>query len=132
MGVDIIPEKNAEFNFISMDFLMSHGIFYHQDKSRTRATAKNLGWKLKNDNKSCEDCLLGKIRVKNMNKKVNFKASKFVERFLFDISSVRHVSIRGYKFWLKIIDEYSYLKWSFFLKNIRVGKNYIQFHKKLE
>ena len=35
---------------------------------------------------------------------------------MFDISSIRHVSIGGSIFWLKVVDKYSNFKWSFFLK----------------
>ena len=66
-----------------------------------------------------------------MNKKVGFKALKFGERLMFDISSIRHVSIGGSKFWLKIIDEYSNFKWSFFLKKkSELGKVMCSFIKK--
>ena len=114
MGVKIVPKKLEQFNFMSMDFLTAHNILCHQDKSRTKAIALKLGWKIKDDD-VCEDFLLGKIRETNMNIKMNFKASKFGERFMFDIRSIRHVSIGGSKFWLKVVDEYSNFKCSFFL-----------------
>ena len=68
MGVKIVPKKLVEYNFLSMDFIKAHNVLCHQDKSRTKATALKLGWKIKDDS-ICEDCLLGKIREKNMNKK---------------------------------------------------------------
>ena len=99
---------------MSIDLLTAHSIVCHQDKLRTKAAALKLGWKIKDDD-VCEDFLLGKIRETNMNIKMNFKASKFGERFMFDIRSIRHVSIGGSKFWLKVVDEYSNFKCSFFL-----------------
>jgi len=132
MGVKIVPKKLVEYNFLSMDFIKAHNVLCHQDKSRTKATALKLGWKIKDDS-ICEDCLLGKIREKNMNKKVNFKALKFGERIMFDISSIRHVSIGGSKFWLKIVDEYSSFKWSFFLKKKNgIRKSDVHFHQETQ
>ena len=94
MGAKIVPKKLEEFNFVSMDFLTAHNILCHQDKSRTKATSSKLRSKIKDDD-ICKDCLLGIIRERNVNKKVSFKASKFGERFMFDISSICHVSIGG-------------------------------------
>ena len=65
-----------------MDFTTAHKILCHQEKSETRARAKKLGWKIMNDYEAYKDCLLGIIREKNINKKVNYKATK-IRRKIF-------------------------------------------------
>ena len=64
----------------------------------------------------CSDCTLAKIRQRNLNK--NSKPTKTKgEHFYMDISSVKHQSIGGTKFWCLVVDNYTSMKWSFFLKS---------------
>ena len=61
-------------------------------------------------------CTMAKIRQRNLNK--NSEATKTKgERFYMDISSVKHRSIGRTKFWCLVVDNYTSMKWSFFLKS---------------
>ena len=43
-------------------------------------------------------------------------ATQTAERLFLDISSVNHRSLGGNKFWLLIVNDFTRMKWSFFLK----------------
>ena len=52
----------------------------------------------------------------NVPQEVSHMATQPAKRLLLYISSVNHRSLGGNKFWLLIIDEFTHMKWSFFLK----------------
>ena len=58
---------------------------------------------------------MAKIRQRNLNKNSDATTTKG-ERFYMEISSVKHRSIGGTKFWCLVVDDYTNMKWSFFLK----------------
>ena len=68
------------------------------------------------DNTICSSCALSKIRVKNLGHHEN-KSTTIGERISFDISSIKHISLGGAKYWLLIQDEYTGYIWSYFLSS---------------
>ena len=124
MGVEIVPRventamvnQNETIKARKMDIHAAHHMFGHSSQATTIATAKYYGWELTGKWNGCSDCTMAKIRQRNLNK--NSEAAKTKgERLYMDISSVKHRSIGGTKFWCLIVDEYTNMKWSFFLKS---------------
>ena len=61
-------------------------------------------------------CPLAKARQKNLKKETSRELTGPGELFSSDISSVQGKSYGGSKHWLLVMDVYSKMKWSFFLK----------------
>jgi hypothetical protein len=64
----------------------------------------------------CTDCALAKARQKNVSKESAVVSSRPGESFYLDVSSTKARSIGGPKFWLLIVDHFSDMCWSFFMK----------------
>jgi hypothetical protein len=88
----------------------------HPSKEITIATAKHLGVKLDGSWDECEECMLGKARKKNLKSNSMNKSTKAGERFGFNISYIKNDSFGGSKYWLLIVDEFSSMVWSYFLR----------------
>lgn len=88
----------------------------HFSIENTRKTTARLGIRLTGRISTCEDCLLSKMRKKNINK-MSFNRSKVPgERFLIDISYIKRKSLGGKVTWLLIEDQATSMKWSFFMR----------------
>ena len=66
--------------------------------------------------KECHECALAKIKQQKIAKETTNKSTVPGERLCIEISSVRHPSYGGAKFWLLIIDDATRMCWSTFLK----------------
>ena len=123
MGVEIIPRstnaaminQNEATKPRKMDIHAAHHIFGHSSQATTIATAKYYEWELTGKWNGCSDCTLAKIRQQNLIKSSEPTKEKG-EQLYMDISSVPHRSIGGTKFWCLVVDNYTNMKWSFFLK----------------
>ena len=100
----------------TMDINVSHRIFGHPSEATSKSTAKQYGWKLTGNFDKCDECTLAKIRQQNLNKEATH-SSKKGERLYIDISSIKRRSYGGSKFWVLIVDDFTKMKWSIFLKN---------------
>jgi transposase InsO family protein len=89
----------------------------HPGIEATLATAKSHKYTCRNVNFICDSCALSKARQKNVNKVATTKAGRAAERLCLDISTFKYPSLGGNRHWLLIIDEFTAMKWSFFLKN---------------
>ena len=79
----------------------------------------------------CENCVLAKIRQRNLQKTAPPTTAKG-ERLYMDISSVKQRSYGGSKFWCLIVDQHTRMKWSIFLKKKSdLGDKVILFLKNL-
>ena len=76
-----------------------------------------FGIKVSGTMELCDACALAKGKQKNASKDTATIASKPGERLYVDISSVSAVSIGGSKFMVMIVDDYSRMKWSRFIKS---------------
>ena len=65
----------------------------------------------------CDSCAKGKARVKNIKKETDTPVKKKGDVLALDISSVKYVSKGNKKFWLRLMDLHTKMKWSYFLKN---------------
>ena len=99
-----------------MDINIAHYIFGHPSEATTILTAKTYGWTLTGKLEKCDKCTLAKIRQRNLNKEAS-PSSKKGERLYINISSIKRHSYGGSKFWVLIVDDFTKMKWSLFLKN---------------
>jgi hypothetical protein len=93
-----------------------HGILGHPSEQFVRTTAKMFDWKIIGEFIDCEACAIAKAKQKNLPKSNYNKSTIPGERLYIDISSVNQPSFGSSKYWLLIVDEFSKMKWSFFLK----------------
>ena len=82
----------------------------------TKVTGIKLGLKMKGSMTHCEGCGLGKTRQKKINKELVERAKKVGDRMFLDISSIKHESAGGAKFWAMFMDDHSGFLISRFLK----------------
>jgi hypothetical protein len=102
VGMSFLPcaeeRKNDHILLITprkqYDFKRFHDMLRHVSIENTKNTAARLGIKLTGRITSCEDCLLAKMKRKNINK-ISLGRSKIpVERLLIDISCIKQEPIR--------------------------------------
>ena len=63
----------------------------------------------------CADCAIDKIKQKIVPKFTNDKAQSPGERLYLDISYTATASLRGAKYWVLLVDDFTRYCWSFFL-----------------
>jgi hypothetical protein len=98
------------------DFKKFHDMIGHASIENTKNTANEMGIKLTGKIVSCEDCLLAKMKRKNINKKSLGKSKTPGERILIDISYIKRKSLGGKDTWLLIEDQATSYKWSYFMR----------------
>ena len=78
-----------------------------------------MGWNFKGENVklTCEACTLSKSRKQPKNKSAANLSERPGEQISVDIISVNMTSYGGARFWALIVDKFTSMKWSFFLKN---------------
>ena len=82
-----------------------------------RSTVDYMGIKLTGKLEPCETCTQAKIRQANIpKKKENQVPSRPGYSLFIDISSFKHESMGGKRYWLIVVDEFSDCSHSFFLK----------------
>ena len=91
-------------------------ILGHPSYLLTISNATKLGMRSMCANKICESCIKGKQQQKNVNMKVDFKAMKPGEKIFYNISSIKHKSIGGAKFWLIFMNRCTGFQRRYFLK----------------
>ena len=72
--------------------------------------------KIKGKLENCENCAIGKMRQKNVQKGPKEKSTKLGYRMYIDITSSKYVSAGGSKYWFSAVDEATHMKFSMFLK----------------
>lgn len=93
-----------------------HAILGHVGDSILRRTARFYDWNLKGRRFKCEDCGVAKMKQTSVSKAPVARSTVRGERLFIDISSIKHTSLGGSKFWLSVIDDATDMCWSFFLK----------------
>ena len=99
----------------NVDYHEAHQKLGHPGHDTTRATALKLGWTLTKEEKPCESCPIGKARQKNLNREAGRKSEGPGQVFASDLSWISTQSAGGKKYWLLVVDQYTSMKWSFFL-----------------
>jgi hypothetical protein len=104
----------------------------HCGEDSTRATANYYGWNTTGRFKPCEDCGIGKSKQKALNKMLSEKSKVPGERWFIDISSIKHESIGGTKFWFGMLDDCTDLFISHSVKaKSHIGKKLVETLQKL-
>jgi hypothetical protein len=98
------------------DFKKFHDMIGHASIENSKITAAKMGIKLTGKIISCEDCLLAKMKRKNINKLSLGKSKIPGERILIDISYIKRKSLGGKDTWLLIEDQATNFKWSYFMR----------------
>jgi len=83
----------------------AHEKLGHCGKDSTRATAKYYGWIVSGPFRPCESCGIGKAKHAPVNKTLTPKSTIPGERWFIDISSIKHESFGGTKFWFGMLDD---------------------------
>ena len=65
---------------------------------------------------NCENCTIGKMRQKSVEKGPKENSSEPGFRFYIDIALSKFTSARGSKYWFLAVDEATHMKFSLFLK----------------
>jgi transposase InsO family protein len=117
-GVDVCSTESANpaIERGHCDINEFHHIIGHPSEDTTRRTANYYGVQLTGKFEVCEDCKMGNARQKNVPKTTERQSERAGELLYIDISSVKHRSYGGSKFWLLVIDDYTDRAWSFFLR----------------
>lgn len=119
-GVEMVPRVDASHltleKGLNVNINKLHLLLGHACENTLRATAKHYDLNLKGNYMVCTDCALAKSRQKNVPKESVVVSTKPGERFYMDISSTKARSFGGSKYWLLVIDHFSDMCWSFFIK----------------
>ena len=94
-----------------------HKIFGHPNAQTLAKTAEFYGIEATGELKPCESCALAKAKQKNVPKSTKTESQVPGERLFIDISSIKHTSYGGKKYWLLIVDDCTDTCWSYFLKH---------------
>ena len=106
--------KNQEVKKVNINML--HSWLGHASEAYTKATARSYGWKWTGHWVVCEFCALAKSKQKSLKKINSSPVEKSGERIYLDISSIQAVGLGGSRFWCLLVDEFTKMKWSFFLR----------------
>jgi hypothetical protein len=119
-GVNIRPRTVGENANKASEKLIgyqdAHRMLGHPGQETTRSTAIKLGWTITKGKDECESCPIAKARQKNLNQVADNKVTQPGQLMASDISSIRTDSSTGRKYWLLVVDIYTGMKWSFFLR----------------
>ena len=86
------------------------------DEAYVREFCKRASINLIAKMKTCVGCMEAKAKRKPVRKITNTRATKPGERIYVDTSGPLKPDRRGYKYWFKIVDDYSRKNWNFFMK----------------
>jgi hypothetical protein len=93
-----------------------HMIFAHASLDFISATAKHFGIKPVSKLSPCESSVMVKGHQKNTRKEASKPATEPGERLCLDISGPFQMSIRGSKYWMRMVDEFSNKSFDCYLK----------------
>ncbi len=93
-----------------------HKLLGHVGDQKLKPTADEFAVDLKGELKKCEFCKIAKAKKNRINKEANNKSSVPMERIFIDISTFKTPSLGGKYHWVLIVDEFTGMKWSYFMK----------------
>jgi hypothetical protein len=119
-GVEMVPRVDSSHLTLEKGLTINinklHTLLGHACENTLCATAKHYDLQLKGNYMVCTNCALAKSRQKDVPKESAVVSTRPGERFYLDISSTKAKSFGALKFWLLVVDHYSDMCWSFFLK----------------
>ncbi len=120
-GATIVPEKKSKLAFVTTKankkYMEIHQLLGHPGRDKLLGTSDRMNWKIQIGHANeCEDCLIGKARRMNLNREADNCATIPGERIMIDIISTKNKKqMKIGRFWLIVVDEATYMKWSCFL-----------------
>ena len=102
-----------------IDINVFHKQMGHMSEAMTRQLARRFGYTLTGEFNVCQACAEAKAKQKLINKTTNIEERKDWnpgEKLWMDVSSTKHTSYGGAKFWFLIVDDKTDYCWSYFLK----------------
>jgi len=88
--------------------------------------------KIKGKNENCENCAIGKMRQKNVEKGRKEKLTKPGYHMYIDLMSSKYIRTGGSKYWFLAVDEATHMKFSMFSKQkSEVKESFVPFLKEL-
>ena len=112
-GINRVKKKEKR---IKMNINAAHDAFGHMDEEILREYCKRNNIELKGNMKTCVGCMTAKAQRKPVKKQTNTRATSAGERIYIDTSGPYPQSVRGKKYWFKIVDDYSRKNWNYFMK----------------
>jgi len=109
----------------SLDLNVAHQVFGHANANTVTRTCNAYGIKLGGQLDPCVHCALAKAKQKNVVKFSLTHSEVPGERLFIDVSSAKHPSISGTKYWLLVVDDATDFSWSSFLKSKDEVVNYL-------
>ena len=100
----------------TMDVNTSHEVFGHPCIEHLKMTANMQNITLKGEAKPCYGCMMTKAKAKGVKKSTDEKATEPGERLFVDISGPFAKTLKGNRYWLKMVDDYSRYSESKFIK----------------
>ena len=100
-----------------IDINEAHDVMRHLHKDQMEDTVKIIGMKLTGELHTCEGCMQAKAKYKAVNKTTNRKSTKPGERLYIDISGPYQETLKGNRYWVKMVDDYRRFSTSTFIKH---------------
>jgi len=88
----------------------------HPSEEMVKLTGNYMKLSIQGKMGNCENCAIGKMRQKNVEKGPKEKSTKPGFRFYIDIALSKFTSAGGSKYWFLAVDEATNMKFSLFLK----------------
>ena len=99
-----------------MDINQAHDSFGHVSEEILKRFCKENNIKLMGKMKTCVGCKEAKAKRKPVQKHTEIRATRPCERIFVDTSGPYPASLRRYKYWFKIVDDFSRKNWNYFAK----------------
>ena len=84
----------------------------HPEEEVTKLTGNYMKLKIKGTLENCENCAIGKMRQKNVEKGPKEKSTKPGYHMYIDLTSSKYISAWGSKYWFLAVDEATHMKFS--------------------
>jgi len=108
---NISLEKGAKIEINDL-----HEKLGHPAEEMVKLTGNYMKLSIRGKTDNCENCAIGKMRQKNVEKGPKEKSSELGFRFYIDIALSKFTSAGGSKYWFLAVDEATHMKFSLFLK----------------
>jgi len=109
-----------------------HDKLGHPEEEVTKLMGNYMKLIIKGKMENWENCAIGKMRQKNIEKGPKEKSTKPGYHMYIDMTLSKHISTGGSKFWFLAVDEATHMKFSMFLRQkSEVKERFIHLLKEL-
>ena len=99
-----------------VDVNVAHECLGHVSLASIQALARQYNWKLTGKFRSgCQGCAYAKSKQKKVPNNTTKRATQRGERLFVDLSGPFTKSLKGNKYWMLVVDDFTRKKWSFYL-----------------